>query len=150
MTKAKTGWLLLGILCLASFAVAQSTAWEKYIKAGTEAYQRGQYAEAEKQALAALQEAEKFGPNDQRFAISLLFLGRVYQDQGQYSRAEPLYQRSLAIWEKALGSEHPNVATGLENYAKLLRKTNREAEAAKLEARAKAIRDKHAAQNPPK
>ena len=32
MTKAKTGWLLLGILWLASFAVAQDTAWEKYMK----------------------------------------------------------------------------------------------------------------------
>ena len=55
MTKAKTGWLLLGILLLASFAVAQDTAWEKYMHAGVQAYQRGQYAEAEKQFLAALQ-----------------------------------------------------------------------------------------------
>ncbi len=32
MTKAKTAWLLLGILLLASFAVAQDTAWEKYME----------------------------------------------------------------------------------------------------------------------
>ena len=48
MTKAKTGWLLLGILCLASFAVVQDTAWEKLNGAGMEAYQQGRYAEAEK------------------------------------------------------------------------------------------------------
>ena len=42
------------------------------------------------------------------------------------------------------------MATSLENYAVLLRKTNRDAAAAKLEARAKAIRAKHAAKNPPK
>ncbi len=52
MTKAKTGWLLLGILCLASCAVAQDTAWEKYLLAGQKAKEQGQYAEAEKQFLA--------------------------------------------------------------------------------------------------
>ncbi len=43
----------------------------------------------------------------------------------QYAEAEPLYQRSLAIWEKALGTERPEVATGLENYAALLREMGR-------------------------
>ena len=51
MTKAKTGWLLLGILWVASHAVAQGTTWEKYMKAGMEAYEQGKYAEAEKQLL---------------------------------------------------------------------------------------------------
>ncbi|HIJ44334.1 MAG: tetratricopeptide repeat protein [Rhodospirillales bacterium] len=62
--------------------------------------------------------------------------------------AEPLYKRSLLIWEKALGPEHPKVATSLENYAKLLRKTERHAEAEELEARGKAIRARHAEKNP--
>ncbi len=44
--------------------------------------------------------------------------------------------------EKALGPEHPNVATLLGNYAELLRKMKRDAEAEKLEAHAKAIRAK--------
>ncbi len=56
--------------------------------------------------------------------------------------AEPLYKRSLAIKEKALGSEHSDVAQNLENYATLLRKTNRDAEATRTEARATAIRAK--------
>ena len=46
--------------------------------------------------------------------------------------------------EKALGPEHPKVATSLENYAGLLRATGRTAEADEMEARAKAIRDKRA------
>ncbi len=50
----------------------------------------------------------------------------------------------MAIYEKALGTEHPNVATSLENYAALLRKMNREADAVQMEARAKAIREKSA------
>ncbi len=47
-----------------------------------------------------------------------------------------------------MGPEHPDVAQGLENYAALLRETGRGAEATKMEARAKAIRAKHAEQNP--
>ncbi len=55
----------------------------------------------------------------------------------------PVPSRSLAIWEKALGPEHPNVAQSLKNYAALLRKTGRSTEATKMEARAKAIRAKY-------
>ena len=77
-------------------------------------------------------------------------LASFYYAQGKYAEAEPLYRRALAIFEKALGPEHLDVARSLENYAKLLRKTNRKAEAAKMEVRAKAIRTKHAAKNPPK
>ncbi len=150
MTKAKTSWLLLGILCLASFAVAQDTLWQTYMQATSRAYAHGQYPAAEKWLLAALREAEKFGEQDPRLARTLNALGEVYRTQGKYAEAEPLYRRALAIWEKALGPEHPNVAQGLEKYAKLLRKTNRENEAAKLEARAKAICAKHAEQNPKK
>ena len=64
--------------------------------------------------------------------------------QGRYAEAEPLYRRSLAIWEKALGPDHPNVATSFDNYAALLRETGRTAEADEMDARAKAIRDKRA------
>ena len=36
-------------------------------------------------------------------ATDLNNLGSLYHDQGKYSEAEPLYKRSLAIDEKALG-----------------------------------------------
>ncbi len=67
-------------------------------------------------------------------------LALLYYAQGQYSQAEPLYQRALAIREKTLGPEHPKLATSLENYAALLRKLDRTAEAESMEVRAKAIR----------
>ncbi len=54
----------------------------------------------------------------------------------------------MVIREKALGPEHPHVAKTLLNYAALLRKTGRSDEAARMEARAKAIRAKRAEQNP--
>ncbi len=67
--------------------------------------------------------------------------------QGRYAEAEPLYRRSLEIREKALGPEHPNVATSLNIYAALLRATGRNAEADKMESRAKAIRGKRDKEN---
>ncbi len=47
---------------------------------------------------------------------------------------------------KSRSPDHPNVAKVLENYAELLRKTNREAETARLESRAKEIREKRKTQ----
>ncbi len=81
-------------------------------------------------------------------AASLNNLALLYAAQGRYAEAEPLYKRALAISEKALGPDHPNVATSLENYAAVLRKTGRTSEAANIEARAKTIRVKHAERNP--
>ena len=40
---------------------------------------------------------------------SLNNLAMLYQAQGRYTEAEPLYRRSLAIREKALGLDHPDV-----------------------------------------
>ena len=39
--------------------------------------------------------------------------------RAEYREAEPLYQRALAIREKALGPDHPNTATSLDNLASL-------------------------------
>ena len=43
----------------------------------------------------------------------------VSQDQGKLDEAEPLLLRSLAIREKALGADHPDVAQGCNNLALL-------------------------------
>ena len=50
---------------------------------------------------------------------SLNGLAELYETQGRYRDAEPLYKRSLAIDEKAHGPEHPHVATSLNNLAGL-------------------------------
>jgi len=73
-------------------------------------------------------------------ATSLNNLAVLYDTQGQYALAEPLYKRSLAIWEKSLGPNHPDVATSLENMAILYRETGRKKVAEKLEKRAAKIR----------
>ncbi len=59
-------------------------------------------------------------------AQSLNNLAALYQDQDKYTEAEPLQKRSVAIFEKALGPDHPSVAVILGNYAVLLRAMHRE------------------------
>ncbi len=106
------------------------------------------------------QSGRDWNGNAGRSAIQFLLLSAVRFSRNEhalnglrrrtfgYAEAQPLYKRVLAIREKALGPEHPDVAQSLENYSALLRKTGRSDEAAILEARAKAIRAKHAEQNP--
>ena len=44
----------------------------------------------------------------------------VLQAQGKLDEAEEPTRRALAVWEKALGPDHPQVAKGLNNLAQLL------------------------------
>jgi len=58
-----------------------------------------------------------------------------------------LYQRSLAIWEQALGANHPNVATSLNNLAGLYWSQNQTEPALIRLARALDIEETNLAQN---
>ena len=73
-------------------------------------------------------------------AVGLNNLALLYNSQGQYAKAEPLYKRALAIWEKALGPEHPAVAFTLENLGELYLKVGKENEAVPLLNRVRKIR----------
>jgi tetratricopeptide (TPR) repeat protein len=76
------------------------------------------------------------------FAAEAIFaadLALLYQSQGHYAEAEPLYKRALAIAEKVPGPEHPNVAAGLNNLAGLYHNQGRNTEAKPLYKRALAI-----------
>jgi tetratricopeptide (TPR) repeat protein len=46
-------------------------------------------------------------------------LGIFYEGQGDYSQAQPWLEQCLTVSEKVLGSEHPSVATSLNNLAYL-------------------------------
>src|SRR5262249_13121382 len=59
---------------------------------------------------------------------------------GRYADAIPIAQQVLAIREKALGRDHPDVATALNNLALLYRGQGRYADAEPLYQRALAIR----------
>ena len=120
----------------------REVSWETAMLLGWSAYQRGDYAKAEKQFERALKEARESGKRDPRLAESLHSLAELYKVQGRYAKAEPLFKRALGIREKALGPEHPAVATILNNMAELYRADGRYAEAEPLYKRSLAIWEK--------
>jgi tetratricopeptide (TPR) repeat protein len=63
-------------------------------------------------------------------------------DRARFAEAEPLYLRSLAIWEKALGADHLGVAQLLNNLAILYRNQGRLADAQPFFERSLAIRER--------
>jgi tetratricopeptide (TPR) repeat protein len=115
---------------------------EKHAQAGDKAYREGNYAEAEKQFMAALKEAEKFLPDDPRIAASLNNLGNVYRVLGRYQEAEEYIKRALVAAKNAFGFNHPNVASTLNCLGLLYNLQERYAESEELHKQAVVIREK--------
>src|SRR4051794_18826132 len=76
-------------------------------------------------------------------------LARLYRATGRYADAEALFKRAIAISEKALRPDHPDLAIQLNNLAELYQDTGRHAEAEPLYARAIAIGEKTLAPDHP-
>jgi tetratricopeptide (TPR) repeat protein len=74
--------------------------------------------------------------SDIMLAAKLNDQAELFKEAGRYADAEPLYKRALAIWEKALGPDHPDVAQSLNNLADLYSAQGRYADAEPLYKRA--------------
>ena len=72
---------------------------------------------------------------------SLNGLAALYQVQGNYTAALPLYERALVIGELALGEDHPDVANSLSNLATLYQAQGNYTAALPLLERALTIRE---------
>ena len=77
-------------------------------------------------------------------------VGRRWHTLAEWGRAEPMTRSALAIDEKIYGNDHPRVAIRLNNFALLLKATNRSAEAEPLYRRALSIDEKSYGTNHPK
>ncbi len=92
-------------------------------------------------ALAVLQFAELRNINAEVTAALLNELALYAKGRAEYSTAEPLYQRSLAILEKVRGPAHPDTSNILNNLAEVYREQGRYEKAEPLYQRALAIRE---------
>ena len=72
------------------------------------------------------------GEEHPSIATTLNNLAGLYQSQGRYEEAEPLYLQALKIRRKLLGEEHPSIATTLNNLAGLYQSQGRYEEAEPL------------------
>src|SRR5688572_7931245 len=85
-------------------------------------YQEGKFAEAEVAAEKYVARAKaRHGERDIRYGAAISWLAYVYVAQGRLAEATPLFERTVAIFEKALGVNHPEVANALGNVAEMHR-----------------------------
>jgi tetratricopeptide (TPR) repeat protein len=75
-------------------------------------------------------------------ASALNSLGSLLTDMGRYEEAQQVHERVLALRQKALGPEHPDVATSLNNLGGVLFYLGKYEEARQMHARALALREK--------
>jgi tetratricopeptide (TPR) repeat protein len=113
--------------------------WERYNLSGQQAMSSGKAVEAESAFRLALQEAEKIGRDDPKVAQTCINLANCLRQQGKFADAEPLYKRAIAVKERNFHPLHMELVPVLENYAKMLRAAGRDAEADKLDLKAKTI-----------
>jgi tetratricopeptide (TPR) repeat protein len=100
---------------------------------------QSKYREAEELIQQSLAIREKIlGSGHPQTAKSLHHLALLYEAQARYAEAEQHYLRALAIREKILGQENSKTIATVASYVSLLRKMQREKEAAALEERVKA------------
>lgn len=92
--------------------------------------------------LALEKAVEQFGEADSATALVWHRIGLYNYHKGNYDEAESLTKRALAIREKTLGPEHPEVAKSLVNLAIFYRKQGKYAEGEPLCKRALAIAEK--------
>jgi tetratricopeptide (TPR) repeat protein len=113
-------WLLAGILCAVFWpiaAIAQDALWKAYIATGTKAVEQDRYAAAELMFMAALREAEGFGSQDPRLAITLRLLMNIFSDQKKTAQASQLQERLFRIPTPSLGPEFLDIAAHFDALA---------------------------------
>jgi len=76
-------------------------------------------------------------------------LAELFQEMGEYNKAQTLYERTLAIKEKVLGKEHPDMACTMNDLALLYGNIGKNNDALPLYERALAIQEKvHGKEHP--
>ncbi len=65
-----------------------------------------------------------------------------YADQKDFERAEKLELKSIAIYEKTVGADHPDMAITLDNLCEVYQKQGRLEEGQRLRERALKISEK--------
>jgi hypothetical protein len=125
------------IVLASSFA--QGPTWEANLTTAKQAFVEHRYGEAERAYLAALAQAENFGPKDPRLATTVFGLGVLYYVQSRYEEAEPLLQRTVELREAEPAPDPSGIAKAILQLAELYRATQHFDKARPLYQRALAL-----------
>ncbi len=110
---------LLVLLFLATTPVMAQTNWGGRTSAGEWAFSRGDFQRAHEEFRAALDIAQDFPEGDVRLDESLRNLGRLYEHQSLFDKAEPMYLLLLAVEEHRMGPDSPKLLDTLAALARV-------------------------------
>ena len=128
---------------VARYERAVHSAWEDVQRAQQQAQQVEEHFERSRaHARQSAAEREEMETTLLDVAADLENLARNYRLHGSPAMAVPLYVSALAIFEKTLGAEHPQVASNLVNLGNAFCDQGKHAEAAPVYLRALAIDEK--------
>ena len=146
-TKAR---LLATLLMLAAATAFAATDYDKPTAETGGLLSTSAYGSAIAQHEEAVRVAEeKTGEASLQTAKALFNLASLVHDQGNYARAEQLYQRSLSILERSLEPDHPAIANCLNSLAMIYKAQGQYATAESLYRRSLAIEENaHGAEHP--
>jgi CHAT domain-containing protein len=106
---------ILGIL-LGYFFQASAQSWIELNNSAIELQEKGDYAKALTQAMAAVDKAkQEYGQNHPDYAQALNTLASITKSVGQYKKAEVFYLEAKKIRERTLGKNHRDYANSLNN-----------------------------------
>ena len=105
--------LILAATFLAATAAQAQGDWATVTRGAEYAFARGQMQHAEAGFQQALEIAQAFPAGDRRLEVSLENLGRFYEHQSLFAKAQPLYQLLLAAQEYRLGADDPELLNTL-------------------------------------
>ncbi len=131
----------------AYFDAAQLGEWGVAADAATRltylvSYRRGRHADAlEWSEHAKIALAHAADPAGLRSAALAAYIGTAAQATNDSARAQEMFERALALYQSALGSSHPSVASALSSLANLRKRAGDYDEAQRLHEQALAIRE---------
>ncbi|MCU0304844.1 MAG: tetratricopeptide repeat protein [Thermoanaerobaculales bacterium] len=99
-------------------AAAQSS-WESRTRTGEYAFAVGDVERAEAEFRAALEIAQRLPPPDRRLETSLGNLARLYEHEGRFTEALPMYQLEVAAAEVRLGPDDAGLLDPLLGLARV-------------------------------
>jgi len=91
--------------------------YRESIRAGDQAYQKRDYATAERHYKSAVSIAERDGPGSPDAIITLRSLGQVYDAAGRFAEAEEVFQRRIKLAEITWANNADMLSTVYDDLA---------------------------------
>ncbi len=111
--------LTTGVLHAGGSQKEKALDWNGYTQAGKLALESKNYDKAELSFKKALVLASTQNKASLEVAMSLDNLAQLYQRQGRYLEADPMYRKAIELYQKRLGREHKLVGQAIKNLSAL-------------------------------